>query len=73
MSEQLTLNTDDSYIVLKFLGIGSAQLTMHPANVVPVQLLAAAELLRWQAEKMLNDEWEKRNPPVQKIAIAKVA
>lgn len=73
MNEQLTLNADDSYIVLKFLGMGSAQFTMHPANVVPAQMFAAARLLEWQAEKLLNDEWDRKNPPIPKIAVAKVA
>lgn len=69
--DKLTLNPDDSFVVIKFLGMGSAQFTMHPANVVPAQLFAAARMLEWQAEKLINDEWERKSPP--KVAVARVA
>ena len=55
-----SLGPDDSYIVIKFNGIGSAQFTLYPSNIVPAQMLGAAEILKWQAERQMEDEWERR-------------
>jgi len=51
-----TLNPDkDSFILVKFLGQGSAMFQVLPANVSAAQLMMVGKILQLQGEQKMNE------------------
>lgn len=53
----LKLDPDnDSYIVVKFTGLGSAHSTVYPVNVSSMQMIIAGKVVEWQGTIGMNEE-----------------
>ena len=55
---QLNMN-EDSLILIKFTGKGSAMFEVHPSNVSPAQMLMVSEVLKIQAQQLLERDHDK--------------
>ena len=68
--QDIKLNPDtDSFIIIKFTGVQSAAFEIHPVNVSPVQLIGAAEMLKWQAGKQMEEAYQQKHSHQPKIAV----
>lgn len=64
-----TVAPSESVLVLHFAFPGSAEFTMHPQNVSPAQMLAAAAWLTWHAGRLFQKAELQREVLKPKLAM----